>query len=390
MYEERCVMQFISRFMWITIRPDAAAAPENPIFKKALSWYFSVMNDRKPAKFLIAKRIQSPENPAKLDEESLWDLHKELSKEFESLLREVRKEDISLSTFMAKFHEFSPSFLDVKIELTKRILSRCRFCERSCKVDRASGEKGFCRLDTTTYVHSWFHHLGEEAPLVPSGTIFYGSCNFRCVFCQNWDISQENYTAGVEVTPKSLALMQRELRIRGARNINHVGGDPTPNIHTIIESLKYLDINVPQLWNSNFYMSKEAMEILIHVIDIWLPDFKYGNDKCAIKLSSAPKYFEVVTRNLLIAIEHGDMIIRHLVLPNHIECCTKPILKWIANNLPKDRVLVNIMDQYRPEYLVARYPSKFKDISRRLKYNELKEAFTYAERLKILFEDISR
>ncbi len=383
-------MQFVPKFIWVAMRPDAAAAPGNPTFRKALSWYFEVMEDAKPAKFIIAKSIRSPEDPKKLDIDSLWNLHRELAKEFESLWHEVRRSDATPSQFTKTYPEVHPNFLDVKIEIAKRMLQKCNFCERKCGVNRANGEKGYCRLDSTTYVHSWFHHLGEEAPLVPSGTIFYGSCNFRCVFCQNWDISQENYTAGIEVTPKSLAIMQRELRIRGARNINHVGGEPTPNLHTIIESLKYLDVNVPQLWNSNFYMSEEAMEILVHVIDIWLPDFKYGNDSCAMRLSAVPRYFEIVTRNLKIAITHGDMIIRHLVMPNHIECCTKPVLKWIADNLPKDRVLVNIMDQYRPEYLVARNPSKFRDIARRPRYSELEEAYSYAKSLGIAFEDISR
>jgi len=127
----------------------------------------------------------------------------------------------------------------------------------------------------------------------------------------------------------------------------------------------------------------------VDIIDIWLPDFKYGNNKCAIRLSSAPKYFEIVTRNLKMAIEHGDMIIRHLVLPNHLECCTKPILKWIAENLPTDKVLVNIMAQYRPEYLVAKYPSRWADIARRPTHKEMLEAYTLAKNLGIVFEPVS-
>lgn len=207
--------------------------------------------------------------------------------------------------------------------------------------------------------------------------------------CQNWDISQEDIYNGIIVGPLKLALMQKTLRQRGARNINHVGGDPTPNLHTIVESLKYLDINVPQLWNSNMYLSVESMKILVDLMDIWLPDFKYGNNKCAVKYSGVSKYFEVVTRNLKLAIKHGDMIIRHLVLPNHIECCTKPILKWISANLPKNKVLVNIMGQYRPEYQVLRSPEKWPNISRSPSRNEMKEAYSYAKKLGLRFEPVS-
>ena len=248
---------------------------------------------------------------------------------------------------------------------------------------------GACRLSWDIYVHSAFLHLGEEAPLVPSGTIFYGGCNFTCVYCQNFDVSQTQPRQGVRVTPRRLAAIQDALAGRGARNINHVGGDPTPSLHVIVESLLYVQSDVPQLWNSNFYMSSEAMELLVDLIDIWLPDFKYGNDRCATRLSAVPRYWEVVTRNLRVAAEHGDMIIRHLVLPGHLECCTRPVLEWIARNLPRDRILVNVMDQYRPMHLVARYPRRWPDIARRPRLEEVEEARRLASSLGLLWEPVS-
>lgn len=850
---------------WILYRPDAIQVWKNQDVIRRLSWYYKVMKDIKPAKFIIAKRVEVHDDPKKLDYECLWSLHDKVAKDFRKIFSDIKNDYLTLS----ELEKPKISFLDVKIELTKRILKKCIFCERKCMVDRASGHLGsVCKLDYRTYVHSWFHHLGEESPLVPSGTIFYGSCNFRCVYCidedeyilvrtngvilvkkvkevakdiannkkvevltlsgwrkvyaivnrisneiyevitnggkrvkltpehivviqyngklkevyvkdlrvgdklvtlpcnlftnerilnnnvktiniieefnnklplelkrkirirnistvlrrirriygisyrelfakaniknykyywlyadsmpflsfiklyrkyreirenialysicmkrcvkhhipalikltpqfmrllgyfvakgnylgergliftvpnktmqsdlicciksvipcltnneakltyryrekalqvivlskllyllfkyvlgieneagnkkfpwivfnvnkgllkeflsayftgdralkirrkrtffirfvtnsenvayglayllglnniqyrikekhpsikhalpighknkrkqfwievngvenllklfntvmfmdenkrgdiiqrissdrkmekirkgdyvkelkiiktrrrvydiiidsqsnrmeehvffagngilihncQNFDISQTEIYGGVEVSAKKLAIIQKELRVNGARNINHVGGEPTPNLHTIVESLKYLDINVPQLWNSNMYLTVESMKILVDIIDIWLPDFKYGNNECAMRLSSAPKYFESVTRNLKIAIKHGDMIIRHLVLPNHLECCTKPILKWIAKNLPKDKVLVNIMAQYRPEYLVAKYPSKWSEIARRPTHKEMVEAYSLAKSLGIAFEPVS-
>ncbi len=378
--------RFARKHYWMLVRPDAVEAISNEVFRKALSWYYAVLLDNAPAKFVIAKRIECPEDPEKLDLEALWSLHRELSKQFDSLWREVRREGTVYDDFVKKYREAEISFLDLKIAIAKRILRSCRFCEWRCSVDRVAGKRGVCRLDVRAYAHSWFLHLGEEAPLVPSGTIFYGSCNFRCVYCQNWDISQEHPYAGAIVDPRSLALIQRELKEEGARNINHVGGDPTPNTHVILESLKYLDVNIAQLWNSNFYMSEECMELLIHVIDIWLPDFKYGNNGCAKRLSGVPRYIDVVSRNLKKAVEYGDMIIRHLVLPNHIECCSYRVLEWIANNLPRDRVLVNIMDQYRPEYRAYEH----RDIARRPRPDELEKVYSYADKLGILWRDISR
>ena len=373
---------------WRFIRPDAVEALENETFRKVLSWYYAILLENLPAKFHIVKVVEVPSDIRfeGCDMDCLWGVHKELEKSFVSLWNEVRREWIRFDDFKKSYREAQRSYLDLKIEIAHRILKSCRFCEWRCGVDRTSSKVGVCRLSTKTYVHSWFLHLGEEAPLVPSGTIFYGSCNFRCVFCQNWDISQENPFGGIEVTPRQLALIQKELKEDGARNINHVGGEPTPNLHTILESLKYLETNIAQLWNSNFYMSLESMDLLKHVIDIWLPDFKYGNDDCALRLSKVPRYVEVVGRNHKTAVEWGDMIIRHLVLPNHVDCCSKNVLKWIADNLPKDRVLVNIMDQYRPEYKAYQY----KEIARRPKMEELEEVYEYADRLGLLWRDISR
>uniref|UniRef100_A0A7J2U5F9 4Fe-4S cluster-binding domain-containing protein n=1 Tax=Ignisphaera aggregans TaxID=334771 RepID=A0A7J2U5F9_9CREN len=375
------------KFFWSYIRPDAVTALHKDIFKKTLSWYYAVLLEDYPAKFHIAKAVEVPRDIKfeGCDIECLWGVHRELEKSFVSLWNEVKKNQLKFNEFKKMYGESSENFVDVKIKIAYSMLRNCKFCEWRCGVDRISGRAGTCRLSLKSYIHSWFLHIGEEAPLVPSGTIFYGSCNFRCVFCQNWEISQENPVGGIEVDSKQLALIQKELKHDGARNINHVGGEPTPNLHNILESLRYLNTNIAQLWNSNFYMSSEAMELLKHVIDIWLPDFKYGNNSCALRLSKIPRYVDIVGRNHKIAVEWGDMIIRHLVLPNHVECCSKKVLKWIADNLPKERVLVNIMDQYRPEYKAYEY----EDIARRPYAEELEEVYSYAESLGLLWKDIS-
>ncbi|RLE51904.1 MAG: pyruvate formate lyase-activating protein [Candidatus Methanomethylicota archaeon] len=370
--------------MYYALRPDSLLVWRSEEVKERLSWYYEVMKDRKPAKYLICKRIPVEVNLTEASEEELWEEHKRAAESFRKALDEIVEGEKKLEDLPKP----KVSFLDLKIELVKRMLTHCNFCERRCGVNRAEGVKGFCRLDSKTYVSSWFHHWGEEAPLVPSGTIFFGSCNFRCVFCQNYDISQLHPYAGIQVNSKELAKIQATLRREGVRNINYVGGEPTPNLHTIIESLKYLDVNVPLLWNSNMYCSVETITILLELIDIALPDFKYGNDSCAKRLSMVDRYFEVVSRNHKMMHDYGiDMIIRHLVMPNHVECCTKPILEWIAENLP--RAMVNIMGQYRPEYLVAWEPEKYPDIARRPSQEEMEASFKYADELGICYRPVS-
>ncbi len=374
----------VPSWYWRLVRPDAISVWEDEEVRRRLKWYYEVMVDAKPAKFMIAKRIEVYEDPGKLDLEGLWSLHEEASKRFWDVFEKIRSDKM-------RFEELPLpdkwNLLHVKSRIAWETIRSCQLCERRCRINRYE-RKGVCQLDYRVYVHSWFHHLGEEAPLVPSGTIFYGGCNFRCVFCQNYDISQVTPREGVLVDARKLALIQKELRETGARNINHVGGDPTPSLHVILESLLYLDVNVPQLWNSNMYLTVESMKLLRDVIDIWLPDFKYGSNKCAIRLSAAPRYWEVVTRNLKMIAEWKDpVIIRHLVLPNHLECCTKPVLKWIAENIP--HALVNVMEQYRPEHLVAKYPEKWPDISRRPRWREMQEAYEYAEKLGLVYKPVS-
>ena len=155
--------------------------------------------------------------------------------------------------------------------------------------------------------------------------------------------------------------------------MNWVGGDPTPNLPYILQVLKECDINIPQVWNSNMYCSLETMKLLDGVIDLYLTDFKYGNDECAQPLSKVEGYMEIIKRNHIKAHDNGEMIIRHLVMPNHVECCSKPIMKWIAENLTN--ATVNIMAQYRPAYKAYDY----EDISRRVSLDEVYLVKDYAE-----------
>ncbi len=318
------------------------------------------MDGKKTARYLICKSIEVSEN-LNLDDDELWKIHDDKMGEFYTGLDGNVGETQRVS------------LLDLKIELAKRIMKNCHFCERRCGVNRLDGKKGYCGV-TDSRVASEFMHYGEEQELVPSYTVFFSGCTFSCVYCQNWDISQ-NPDSGVYAKPEILARIIEMRKEKGAKNTNWVGGDPTPNLAYILETLKHCDVNIAQLWNSNMYLTLDALKLLDGIIDIYLTDFKYGNNECAFRLSNVREYWGIITRNHHIARKQGEMIIRHLVLPNHFECCTKPILEWIAKNL--DDIRMNVMDQYRPEYKAGNY----EDINRRLTREEFIKAYEFSKRL---------
>ncbi len=326
----------------------------------ALDHYFKVNRNEELSNSKKASLINAN------NRETLKDLWKEHER--------IRKEHIQIGSHKVSA-QIKPSFsyLDLKIALTERLLKNCVFCERRCKVNRYQ-EKGFCDVQETK-IASEFLHMGEERPLIPSHTIFFTGCTFKCVYCQNWDISQHS-NLGMPISEQKLAEIIDSRRSEGSLNVNFVGGDPNPHLLYILKTIRLIKQNLPVVWNSNFYMSQEAMCILEGFVDLYLTDFKYGNDHCALRLSNIPDYWKVVTRNHEQAWKSADMIIRHLVLPNHVECCTKPILDWIYDNLGK-YVVLNIMAQYRPGFHAAEYA----DISRYLDKEEYQEAVNYARQL---------
>jgi putative pyruvate formate lyase activating enzyme len=328
-----------------------------------LSRYWSILDGESEPKYLELKR-RRVDVELDADTEDLWRAHDEM--------RGGRRADSG------------PTLLDLKIELANRMLRSCRFCERACAADRSKGETGHCGVSTTR-VSSEFLHLGEEPELVPSHTIFFSGCTFDCVFCQNWDISTKP-GSGRWIDPGALAriIEGKAARVNGvrhgasrgiARNVNWVGGDPTPHIPFILETLRESKAATPQVWNSNMYLTIPAMALLDGVIDVYLTDFKYGNDDCAKRLSNVEDYAGVVRRNHLKARSNAEMIVRHLVLPSHVDCCTRPILSWISESL--SAVKVNVMGQYRPAHKAGEHL----EISRTLGLAEYEEAVAFAEGL---------
>jgi putative pyruvate formate lyase activating enzyme len=412
-----------------------------------LPWYLAVSTNHMPAKYLIAKSIACDITDLIVaSEEILWEVHRNLMETFLEIWKEVRSGEYDI---IANLHRRKTSIMDLNVEITRRMLRHCNFCRWNCQIDRSirtggagSGETkkhGTCQLESTSKVSSYFHHRGEEIVFrgtMGSGTIFFTSCNMRCSFCQNGDISTDKDN-GILITPNLLALMIWQLRMEGCHNTNWVGGDPTIHLHTIVEAISMLDsfqisnmnrnkeklnyietvksdsytnyfktwlknsqyafykqqlFNSPQLWNSNFFMSKETMYILHSLMDAWLPDFKFGPGKCALELSRTPWYWDTITNNLRLIHEwEEDFVIRHLIMPNHVECCTKPVLDWIVTNMPE--VQVNIMDQYYPDNQCdpssPKYRERYSEIARSPAKEEIAKSCQYAKDLDLNFEALS-
>ncbi len=354
--------------MWRVLRADSLEVLRDKKAKASLARYFAVMQDEKPAKFMIAKRL--PADFSKDDQlQKLWLTHEKATEEFQTLQKEIDNGEKRL----ADLESPEKSYLDLKTEIANQVLRHCHLCTRRCGANRLEGKMGYCKCGLQMQVSSMFEHMGEEPELVPSGTIFTMGCTIRCLHCQNWTISQW-FETGETYSPQQMASAVKRLRRNGCRNINLVGGEPTPWLQQWLETFKHVEIGVPIVWNSNAYYSEETAQLLAGFADIYLLDFKYGPGECAKRISDAPNYWEACTRNHLYGKRYGELIIRVLVLPGHIECCTRPVLKWIAENLGAD-TRVNIMFQYRPEWRAREIP----ELRRRLTTDEMKRAVELAQ-----------
>ncbi len=332
--------------------------------------YTHITEKRRPARHWVARSVPAGGGDlAALPEETLWALHRDGMCRFHAAwARGEALEPVA-----------GPSLADLKYEIALRLLENCRLCERRCGVDRRQGDLGFCGVGAGSRLASEFLHLGEEPELVPSHTLFFCGCTFRCAYCQNWDFALDP-DAGSPADPADLAARIASGFSQGSRNANFVGGNPDPHLHTILDIVRRLAPDcayLPLVWNSNMYLSAEAMELTAGVMDIYLGDFRYGNDACAERYSEARDYFAVVSRNFLAAARQGEVMLRHLVLPGHLDCCTRPIMRWTAEQLPE--VYFNLMFQYRPEYRASLFPG----MDRRLSPEEKSRAREMANALKL-------
>ena len=276
-----------------------------------------------------------------------------------------------------------------RVGAAQALLKNCQVCPRHCGINRLAGETGKCHTGKLALVSSYGPHFGEESPLVGrhgSGTIFFTNCNLECRFCQNYSISQLG--DGTEVTNEELAGMMLSLQSRGCHNINLVS--PTHVVPQILQGLEIAinrGLRLPLVYNSGGYDSTETLEILDGIIDIYMPDTKYSDEKIAEELSGIKNYPS--TNQTALREMHrqvGDLqidedgiairglLIRHLVLPHGL-AGTKDIMKFIAQDISPNSY-VNVMAQYRPYHKAFQTPQ----LARPLSKQEFLEAIELAER----------
>jgi putative pyruvate formate lyase activating enzyme len=263
------------------------------------------------------------------------------------------------------------------------LYENCTLCPRNCKVNRSSGQKGFCQMTDEIHASLASVHMWEEPPISGnngSGTIFFTGCNLRCVFCQNYEISDGNSEYGVEVTVERLVEIFFELKEKGANNINFV--TPThfmPHIKEAIVIAKEKGFDLPFVYNTSGYEKVECLKELDGLIDVYLPDMKYAEDEeVALIYSKAGDYFEKAKEAIAemfrqvgrpLFDENGmikkGVIVRHMILPNHTKN-SKKVIEYLYSTY-KDDIYISIMNQYTPVKTerMEKYPKLQRTITKR-------------------------
>jgi putative pyruvate formate lyase activating enzyme len=274
--------------------------------------------------------------------------------------------------------------LRLRVERGLEMLRSCRVCPRNCDVDRLEDQRAVCITGRYAVVASYFPHFGEEDCLRGyrgSGTIFFANCNLKCVFCQNYDISQK--PAGREVKPEELAWLMLELQGLGCHNINFV--TPEHVVPQIVEALPFAidaGLRLPIVYNTSGYDSLESLRLLDGIVDIYMPDFKYWGSEASKRYSKAEDYPRAVREGLkemqrqvgdLVLDENGlakrGLLVRHLVMPGGV-AGTREVMRFLAREVSPN-VYVNLMDQYYPAFKTDRYP----EIHRRITEEEYQAAY---------------
>lgn len=286
-------------------------------------------------------------------------------------------QDVSEETFTARIEDLRDRYAD------------CDLCAHECGVDRTAGVTGVCGVDTTPRISSHFAHHGEEAVLRGrngSGTIFLANCNMQCVFCQNFEISQQG--RGEPATAAEIAEMALELQAQGCHNINFVS--PThhsPHLVAAISRARDRGLDIPIVWNCGGYERAAIINRLDGIVDIYMPDIKWSDDEAARRYSKAPAYFPTAKDSLRemhrqvgdLTVENGlatsGLLVRHLVMPGHVRNA-KDVLSFLATEI-SEQTYVNLLSQYRPQYTVPT-EERYSDIDRRVTAAEYQAVLSHA------------
>jgi putative pyruvate formate lyase activating enzyme len=302
--------------------------------------------------------------------------------------------------FDARFilEDFEPAYmavwragqLEARVEAALGELEICRVCPRDCDVNRLVDEQALCHTGRYAQVASAFAHFGEEDCLRGtggSGTIFFAFCNLRCVFCQNWDISQA--PSGVESTAEDIADLMLQLQSAGCHNINFVTPEHVaPEVVEAIAVAVPRGLTIPIVYNTSAYDSLASLRLMDGLVDIYMPDFKFWSPAAARRLARAKDYPEVARQAIAEmhrqvgvlrfgpdGVARRGVLVRHLIMPDQLDE-TAGIFGWLADEVSPD-TFVNIMGQYRPQHRVPGN-DRYHDIDRRPTPSEMANAYRVA------------
>lgn len=243
-----------------------------------------------------------------------------------------------------------------RAKIAREALKNCSLCPRDCGVDRTSGEKGYCQLDDTVRCFREILYYGEESEIAPSHQIHLTGCNLRCEYCivAEWN---EQPLAAKKMDYDDMANRIAYRLSQGAKTLSFLGGEPSVQLHGILELLGRINSRIKVVWNSNMYYNNIVNKLLDGIVDIYLADFKCGSKTCAQNLLKADNYIEVVKHNIFNAVKHSNVIVRHVLIPDHRQCCLQPILQWMATEIPD--VKLSLRDNYVPPAQSTFAPKKY-------------------------------
>ncbi len=275
-------------------------------------------------------------------------------------------------------HENEPVARPVALDRAREAraqMSSCRLCALDCGVDRTCGPAGACHAPATARVFGLSVDWAGEEDLVPSFVISLSGCNLKCSFCITAPGSQDA-TIGSPVEPAAVAakVVAQADRIR---SFSILGGEPTIHLPSALEIAARIPASIPFVWKTNALASDGALRLLDGIPDRVLADHKFGNDRCAWTLARVPRYLSAVERNLRWYREHSRLVVRHLLMPGHFDCCFVPVAHWLARHLAGTPL--SLMEGYTPMHRAVSHPG----LSRPLPVEDSRRAREMVRRLGI-------
>jgi putative pyruvate formate lyase activating enzyme len=267
-----------------------------------------------------------------------------------------------------------------RAQTARGLLASCHFCAHHCGVDRLAGERGLCHAGAESRWFSAQVEVTDELEIIPTFAIALGGCDLRCDFCIT-GASSWNAVAGDRFDARAVAARAKQALGAGARTVMLMGGEPTIHLPAALELVAELPISARLVWKTNAHGSAQARELLDGMFDVWVADYKFGNDACAERLARIPDYVRAVQENLLWADRQGELIVRHLLMPGHIDCCWKPIAAWLAAELP--HVKLSLRTGFWPAWRADRHP----ELCRTPQAEECAQASRLAEDLSLRLID---